>query len=147
MVQSFWHAGLVVGDLEKILEFYVGVLSLEIERRIEFSGERASRLLGFPNLEAKNALVGAGPTHNIEIFQFINPVAAERHESLNSPGTPWLGFMVDDLEALYRNLTAKGIRCVSTPNMLENPEPGRARGVFFAQDPDGNWLEFAERAR
>ena len=147
MVQSFWHAALVVEDLEKILEFYVGVLGLQIERRIDFSGEFSSRVLGFPNMEGKSALVGAGPKHDIEIFQFISPVAAEKHPPMNSPGTGWLAFMVEDIDEIYRKLTDYGIKCVSSPNIRHTPEPGRATGVFFAQDPEGNWMEFAEAVR
>ena len=147
MVQSFWHAALVVKDLEKILEFYVGVLGLQIERRIDFSGEFSSRVLGFPNMEGKSALVGAGPKHDIEIFQFVSPVAGEKHAPMNSPGTGWLAFMVEDIDEIYRKLTDYGIKCVSSPNIRHTPEPGRATGVFFAQDPEGNWMEFAEAVR
>ena len=52
-------------------------------------------------------------------------------------------FNVDDLEGLHRRLSAEGIEFVTPPILKDTPDGGR-RGICYARDPEGNWLEFIE---
>ena len=51
-------------------------------------------------------------------------------------------FRVDDLRAVYDRLREKGVRFVTEPKFRD--VDGRSVGVVYAQDPEGNWLEFIE---
>ena len=54
-------------------------------------------------------------------------------------GIRFVTFTVDDVDGLARELAQRGARIAIPPIQIA----GRAR-VFFAEDPDGNWIEFAE---
>ena len=59
-------------------------------------------------------------------------------------GATHLGIIVDDLEALYQDLSAKGVKFLCPP--VDRPERIYGRKVSYLQDPDGNWLEFLQGA-
>ena len=145
MIKSFWHTGIVVQSMERALTFYRDTLGLEVEREGMLSGDKIDRILGNSNIEAKNAMIGQGATHIIELVEYVKPVGGDAYHPINARGNVWLGFYVNDLEALHRELSAKGVKFVNPPTVLRpDPPPGRVKAVAYAQDPDGNWLEFAE---
>lgn len=50
-----------------------------------------------------------------------------------------VGFLVDDLDAYCGQLEADGVR------FKKRPSEGRMRGIAFALDPDGYWIELIQR--
>lgn len=105
------HVSLNVDDLEACLQFYVGVLGLEVLPRPDF---------GFPG-----AWLCAGP-------QQIHLMQSADHEA---PKGQHFAFRVEDLDAAREELQRAG---VEVSDAYEIPDVGRQA---FLHDPAGNVIE------
>ena len=63
----------------------------------------------------------------------------------NRVGSAHCGMLVDNVRQWYEHLKANGVRVTGPPTLRDVGYPWGRYAVYF-QDPDGNWLEFAERA-
>ena len=78
------------------------------------------------------------------MIEYINPPGGKISPTeRNAVGAAHLGIIVDDLEALYTELSGKGVESVGPP-VVRPDRTLYARKVCYLQDPDGNWLEFRE---
>ena len=143
MLKSFFHTGFVVQDLERSLGFYNEALGLEVLGRYERRGEYAEKLLGFPGAWLKVAFLSMGNGHALELMQYVVPPSAQGQTARNDLGASHLAFYVEGIDQLYDDLGQKGMQFINPPASLT--EEGRlVRKALYAQDPDGNWLEFVE---
>ncbi|KAA8494730.1 protein YwkD [Porphyridium purpureum] len=119
--KGFSHAGMIVEDTAKALEFYVNVLGM--------SDDTATR----PNLAFGGAFVRAGE-HQIHLMELPNPDAKDgrpehggrdKHVALN----------VEDIDPLVESLNANGVFYTMSKS---------GRRALFCRDLDGNALEFIE---
>lgn len=115
------HIGLLVKDTTRSLEFYQGVLGLEID------GTRPD--LGYPGAWLR---VGRQQIHLMELTN-PDPVTGrpahggrDRHFAL----------AVSDVDELRRALDAAGVVYTQSKS---------GRKAMFCRDPDGNALEFVEQ--
>jgi len=138
------HAGFVVSDMERSLAFYRDLLGLKEEMNGIREGEAISQIVGFPNARLHIVYLGTGDLkHSVELIQYLNPPGGRvTPTNRNDVGATHLGIVVDDLDSLYQDLSAKGVQFVSAP--VHRPEWLYGRKVAYLQDPDGNWLEFLE---
>ena len=107
-------------------------------------GEQSATGGGIPG--AQRTLVFVGKTdgdHALELVHFIEPPSPDGHLHRHQLGAAHVCFNVDDLETLHRELTAQGVRFVTDPIFRELPDGGRF-GICYAQDPEGNYLEFIQ---
>ena len=118
-----------------------------IERDQVLEGDFISEVVGYPDAQLHIVYLGVGDQrHSVELIQYLNPAGdavalPQRHQV----GASHLGIIVDDLDAFYADLSAKGARFVSPPATRPNPVyPAASKGCYM-QDPDGNWLELLER--
>jgi len=144
MLKSFFHTGFVVKDLEKSVAFYSEVLGMRIAGRVERKGEFANQLLGFPDAHIKGALVDKGEGHQLELIQYINPPSGPGGIARNDLGASHLAFFVDDIEAFYAETKERGLSFNNPPAALADDQGHVQCKALYAQDPDGNWLEFVE---
>ena len=141
------HTGFVVSDMERSRAFYRDLLGLQEERDQILEGEFISELVGYPNARLHIVYLGPGDVrHSVELIQYLNPpgdvvTLPQRHQV----GATHLGVIVDDLDAFYQELSAKGVRFVSPPAVRPGAVYPMARKGCYMQDPDGNWLELLER--
>ncbi len=148
IVEWLNHTGIVVSDMERSLSFYADVLGLVEERNEVLEGEMISRVTGFENTRIHIAYLGIGDMrHSIELVQYLSPAGVSPAPlPRNAVGVAHLGVIVRDLDAVYRDLTARGVEFVGPPAFRpEAPYPW-ARGACFLLDPDGYLIEFIERA-
>ena len=144
MLKSFFHTGFVVDDLEESLQFYVNVLGMRFAGRMERQGEFVNQLLAFPDAHVKGAFVDKGEGHQLELIQYINPVSGPGGVSRNDLGATHLAFFVQDIDTFYEETRQRGLRFNSPPAALADDHGNLQRKALYAQDPDGNWLEFVE---
>ncbi len=144
MLKSFFHTGFVVDDLEESLQFYVNVLGMRLAGRMERQGEFVNQLLAFPDAHVKGAFVDKGEGHQLELIQYINPVSGPGGVSRNDLGATHLAFFVQDIDTFYEATRQRGLRFNSPPAALADDHGNLQRKALYAQDPDGNWLEFVE---
>ena len=143
------HTGFVVSDMERSLAFYRDLLGLKEERNRIVEGEFISKLTGYPGAKIHLVFLGLGDMrHSVELLQYLDPVGERGSPTrLKDVGAAHLGIIVDDLEAVHEELSAKGVEFVNPPAVrLDGPPYPWARKACYLRDPDGNWLEFVERA-
>ena len=144
MLKSFFHTGFVVKDLDEAVNFYANVLGMRVAGRMERQGEYANQLLAFPDTHIKGAFMDKGEGHQLELIQYINPTSGPGGTNRNDLGAAHLAFFVEDIDRFYNETKQRGLRFNNPPALL-NDEQGRlSRKALYAQDPDGNWLEFVE---
>ena len=138
------HTGLVVSDMERSLTFYRDTLGFKEELNAIREGPGISEVVGFPDARLHIVYLGTGDLkHSVELIQYLNPPGGRvAPTNRNDVGATHLGIVVDDLDSVYQELSAKGVKFLTPPVQRESSIYGRK--VCYLQDPDGNWLEFLE---
>jgi catechol 2,3-dioxygenase-like lactoylglutathione lyase family enzyme len=145
LVTGFNHSGVVVKDLSAIIEFYCDVLGLEVLREVDSIAPPNGDHTGIPGARRKLVFVGLpGDGHQLELVHYLNPIPSDGHLHHHQYGSSHVCFNVADLEGIYTDLSAKGIRFVTEPKYRTTPDGARV-GICYALDPEGNYLEFIER--
>jgi catechol 2,3-dioxygenase len=134
------HIGIVVGDLDRAIDFYTGPIGLRLSERFEYPEEA----VGHGVAVAAGAFVRCDATHHcISIFVLRDggatidggapeePVAHGLHHVAFEMATP------DELLAKYRELRDAGVEIVNCRRGGPGNQPR-----FYARDPDGHLLEF-----
>ena len=144
MLKSFFHTGFVVKDIEESVKFYSDVLGMRIAGRSERKGEFAQQMLAFPDAHIKGGFLDVGDGHQLELIQYLSPASGENKLHRNDLGASHLAFLVEDIETFYKETSHKGITYNNPPASLFDDDGNLLRKAAYAQDPDGNWLEFIE---
>ena len=72
-IQSIYHTGFVVRNLERSLEFYTGLLGMRIERGpAESDSPWLAQVVSYTSVRMKMAYVGVGDGHSIELIEYIH---------------------------------------------------------------------------
>jgi catechol 2,3-dioxygenase-like lactoylglutathione lyase family enzyme len=126
---TFEHVALTVADMQKSLDFYVGVLGFPLLGQLEFKDERGFRIA---YLQFGNA--------RLELFAFSVPtIPYTWNPDETVVGLKHMGILVEDVDAVLAQLKAHDVRVIYPPNDAH----GGVRTCFFA-DPDGNALELID---
>jgi catechol 2,3-dioxygenase-like lactoylglutathione lyase family enzyme len=144
MLKSFFHTGFVVRDLEKSVDFYASVMGLRLAARTERRGEFIDQVLAFPNAHIKGAFFDMGPGHQLELIQYLSPASGPGGINRNDLGASHLAFFVENIDQFYTEKSHRGLRFNNPPASLYDDQGKLLRKALYAQDPDGNWLEFVE---
>ena len=144
MLKSFFHTGFIVDDVEEAVDFYSNVLGLNVVMRTEREGPFIDQVLGFQGAHIKGAFVDLGEGHQLELIQYINPPSGPGGVNRNDLGAAHLAFYVEDLDGFYADKSQRGLRPINPPAESYDENGRLFRKVLYAQDPDGNWLEFVE---
>ncbi len=144
MLKSFFHTGFVVKDIETSINFYADVLGMRIAARTEREGEFVEQVLAFPGAHIKGGFLDMGEGHQLELIQYLSPASGENHLHRNDLGASHVAFLVEDIDRFYEDTSQKGIKYNNPPASMFDESGKLTRKAAYAQDPDGNWLEFIE---
>lgn len=122
MIMGFTHAAVRVIDIDKSLEFYCGVLGLPEKFRL-YREDGSLRLVYLKVAERQF----------IELF----PGASGPFVRPESAAVVHICFEVDDIQAIYRQLSSRGVATNGEP---KTGDDGSLQ--FWTQDPDGYPIEF-----
>ena len=125
-----------------MVQFYTDDLGLERLLEIDSIAPPEGDHTGVPGARRKLVFVGMPDSHQIELIQYLDPPARDGYLDKHQLGTMHVCFDVEDLRQTYSLLKTKGIRFVTEPKFKN--VGGKTIGVVYAQDPEGNWLEFIE---
>jgi glyoxylase I family protein len=141
------HLNIVVANLERSLAFYEGILGLEKVWEQELSGDWFEELTSLPKAVAKCAFLqtekgGA----RIELLQYVKPTGGmvPNNSLANTQGLRHLALEVKKLDNLFEKLVGAGVPVKSEPVEVPFPVTGTTKRLFYAVDPDGVIVEFAE---
>lgn len=146
MLKSFAHTGFVVSNLERSIAFYTDVIGLSLMRQTENNSEELARVVGYKNAHVKIASFNVGKGHQLGLVEYVEPTSAHLNIEPKDICASHLAFWVRDIEEFYEKKSREGLRCVTPPihfSMKGDNRYGSGKS-FYAQDPDGNWLEFIE---
>ena len=144
MVTGFNHSGFVVKDIEKMIAFYRDALGLRVVREIDSVAPPEGDHTGISGAHRRLVFMGkAEGGHALELVYYISPPSPDGYLDRHQLSAAHVCFDVEDLQRLYDDLSAKGVRFTTPPKYSTLPS-GARRGICYAQDPEGNWLEFLE---
>ena len=144
MLKSFFHTGFVVKDIEASAKFYSEVLGMRMGERFERQGEFVEQVLAFPGAHIERAMLDKGDGHKLELVQYLSPASGNPTVNRNDLGAAHLAFFVDDLDGFYETTSKKGLKYNNPPASMFDEAGKLSLKAAYAQDPDGNWLEFVE---
>ncbi|MDA8125747.1 MAG: VOC family protein [Deltaproteobacteria bacterium] len=133
---------IVCQDMDKMLEFYIGVLGLKLFADATAKPENSTKLGANPH----GFRIVRLQTASGEIVKLVQPLqdAPAPHPlpawSMVAHGYAYLTFIVDDMPKMVKRLKEKGVKTLSDGPVESRP------GVFayFFVDPENNFLEFAQ---
>ena len=136
------HTSYTVSNLERSLEFYVGLLGCEVIWQRENRDQYFRDIVGYPDSVAKMAMLRIpGSTHAIELIEYVVPRGVSIDVRTKNVGSSHIAFLVDDLRAAYEELCAAGVKFRSPPVAIT---AGANKGAWaiYMTDPDGITMEF-----
>jgi catechol 2,3-dioxygenase-like lactoylglutathione lyase family enzyme len=128
---------LVVRDIDRSVAFYRDTLGMQEVKQVVVPGEKSARGR-FANKGFRFRTFRLGPLA-LKLVQVEGAPADTRGLVDTHTGVRYIAFAVDDIDATYRQLLARGVEFASDI-LPPEPEAGIGRLVFF-RDPDGNLLE------
>jgi catechol 2,3-dioxygenase-like lactoylglutathione lyase family enzyme len=144
MISGIAHLSFTVGDLERSLHFYCGLLGLKVKIEAERSGPDVEGITGIRGAKLKIGFL-ALDDFTLELIQYVSPVGEKLDLKTNNVGCAHLAFYVGDIEKAYDFLSAKGVRFKSKPNQIKAGPLAGGKAVYLF-DPDGITLELMQRA-
>ena len=148
-VAEIFHTGLTVSDLDRSIAFYRDLLGLELVTRWESAQPYLRTIVGFPDAELRIALLripgvaAGGSGHHLELLEYRSPRGVRGDPRTCNPGNVHVSFMVEDLDAAYAELSARGVRFKSAPVQIDHGRNRGAKAVYLL-DPDDITLELVQ---
>jgi catechol 2,3-dioxygenase-like lactoylglutathione lyase family enzyme len=139
------HTSYTVANLERSLAFYVGLLGFTVVWQREIDNQYFRDIVGFPDCVVKAAhLRVPNSQHKLELFEYVTPRGTTADVRTNNVGSSHISLYVDDLEAAYAELRAKGVQFRSRPVTVDAGANKGAKGLYLL-DPDGITVELFQR--
>jgi lactoylglutathione lyase len=136
-----------VADLERSIAFYRDVLGFEIVFAWNPQADYIRELVGYPDADIHAAILRLpGSDVFLELLEYRNVERAPVDTRTANPGTAHIAFFVDDLDTLYADLSARGVRSVSTP-VTPTIGPNEGGRAVYMLDPDGIRVELIQTRR
>lgn len=140
-IMNSHHVSLVVSDMERSLTFYSGILGMRVTLDVEIWGDWVSNIHALPEARLRVVWLDAFGEW-LELRQFLQPKIEVRC-GLWAPGSAHISFLVADIHEVYHELSAKGVRFLSCPEMLQQG-PNKTSQIVFFLDPDGTAIELIQ---
>jgi catechol 2,3-dioxygenase-like lactoylglutathione lyase family enzyme len=145
MFRRFFHVNICVRDMERSIRFYESIGFTKVSDFMLGGGEPSiGAALGLPVKKLRGVFMRLGADPNapvLDLVQFVDPPhQGQPYPTLNNIGICRIAFLVDDIDAVYKELQAKQVEFVAPLQMLDGPR-GSKIGVVCFKDPDGTVLE------
>lgn len=141
MFLGFHHTGISTPDLDRLKDFYCNLLGFEERAGGEWEQGRPDldAIVGFEDSAARFVMLWTGNTH-LELFEYRHPTPKPRDPSTRAcdHGISHICVDVIDVDSEYERLLAAGVKFTTPPVSVFGVR------TTYAQDPDGNVLEFQE---
>ncbi len=141
MITQIRHTGLVVADLENMLNFWCGLLGFRVVKQMEESGPHIDAMMGLKDVRVTTAKLAAPDGNLIELLHFhSHPDNPEWEGKPCSTGFTHIALTVDDLNVAYQRLADAGVYFHASP---QSSPDGYAK-VTYGKGPEGVLLELVE---
>ncbi|MEO5884562.1 MAG: VOC family protein [Candidatus Limnocylindrales bacterium] len=141
------HMGLQVADLDRSVAFYRDVLGFTVLFAWNPQADYIRELVGYPEADIHAAILRLPETEVVlELLEYRNVERTPVDTRTANPGTAHIAFFVDDLDTLYADLVARGVRSVSAP-VTPTIGPNEGGRAVYLIDPDGIRVELIQTRR
>jgi lactoylglutathione lyase len=141
------HTGLQVADLARSVAFYRDVLGFEEVFAWNPQAPYIGELVGYPDVDLHAAILRP-PNSEVflELLEYRNVERTPVDTRTANPGTAHIAFFVDDCDAVFADLQARGVPSVSAP-VTPTIGPNKGGRAVYMIDPDGIRVELIQSAR
>lgn len=148
LTSGTFHTGITVSDLDRALEFYCGLLGLELVFRRRYEERYIFRLVAVPEATAIDVALVVQPQsgHRIELLQYVGADGRDGHGRPCDVGTAHLGFLVEDISAIVARLRSAEVDFLATEPVPIDAGPNSGGAGIYLRDPDGFLVELHQRA-
>ncbi|MBM4334156.1 MAG: VOC family protein, partial [Deltaproteobacteria bacterium] len=141
MIRCIQHFSFTVSNLEEAIHFFSDILGLEATPIIEVRDELTAKVVGMPGVWLRGSFMLTPGNGTIELIQYVTPKGERIDLNTCNVGVAHISFEVDDIEEMYKDLIAKGVKFVSPP-VWGKKGVLKGRGSCYLKGPDGITLEF-----
>ncbi len=143
MITGIQHFSFTVSNLEETIHFFHDLLGLEATPIREVKGERIEQILQMPGAWLRICNVTTPDNGNLEFIEYVAPKGTKIDLKTCNVGVAHLGFVVDDIQKMYDDLTAKGVKFNHSP-LWAGAGALKGWGICYLKGPDGITLEVME---
>jgi catechol 2,3-dioxygenase-like lactoylglutathione lyase family enzyme len=145
MIKSTEHFSFTVSSLDEALHFFCDLLGLKATPAALVENEGVQRIIGMPGAKLRISLVKLPDTGSVELIEYVKPKGAKIDLATCNTGVAHLAFNVDDIQKMYDDLSAKGVKFVSAPVWAPGADGQGKWAVCYLRGPDGITFELIER--
>jgi catechol 2,3-dioxygenase-like lactoylglutathione lyase family enzyme len=141
------HAGITVSDLGRSIEFYCGLLGLELLWRRLYEEPEITRIVGVPEASGLEIAMLRVPGGDVEV-ELIEYRGCDSPSGSSPPshhGTGHFCVFVSGIDALYDELRAQGVSFRSDGPVEMTAGANAGGKSLYALDPDGYVFELHQR--
>ena len=147
-VNGFIHSGITVKNVENALDFYVDILGFELLSTQIANNDYIFDIVELPGLkEIKIAFVQIPGGHVIEILEYVGIDTYPGNARSCDYGTGHICLSVENLEALFEELKAKGMTFKSKKVAHITMGANKGAKAVYMLDPDGYIIELMEKSK
>lgn len=138
MSTTVGHVGIVVSDLDLMIEFLATGLGLNLRHRFRRSGEFPESVTGAIGADIEIAILGSeSQPQVIELLRYHSHPSEAAERSSTDPHTNHIMYLVDDGDEVHAAI----IRAGGEPFTKPIRSPDGAKTCFYARDPEGGIFE------
>ena len=139
--------GISVRSMRESTKFYKDLLGFEEVFSWNPQAEYIGVLTGYPEVDLNATILKLpGVDVFLELLEYGNVELKSIDHGNANPGIAHIAFFVDDVEAWYEILTAKGVKSVSKP-VTPTMGPNKGGRAIYMIDPDGVRVELIQSSK
>ena len=148
MIQRCNHVSITVKDLDGVIAWFRDKMGCtNIWQPYEYKGELIETAVGIPGAHLRVQKVQI-QEFVLEFIKYLSPPGKTLTGNTNDTGYPHIGFIVDDIRAMYEDMRAKGVQFKSTPVTITDPtNPLVGSQLVYLWGPEGMTLELLQMAK
>lgn len=141
------HMGISVRSIRESTKFYKDLLGFEVVFSWNPQAEYIGVLTGYPEVDLNvTVLKLPGVDVFLELLEYGNVGLKSIDHGNANPGIAHIAFFVDDVQAWYEILSAKGVKSVSKP-VKPTIGPNKGGQAIYMIDPDGVRVELIQSSK